>query len=215
MSVFAHPISVVAALLVALLAALVPTALYLYVEPRGRLAWGGSGVEQKARRAPRLVRVAAWASFALGQLALPWLLIPALCLGFLVLQAKLGLVRAAPAAAVGSLAALGLLQAALAFRLIPLGVQLLVRSDRAWGKLGRVARALGLAHGGVLAAAALVGLGMGAVPGAVHPWLRTALGWAALRPVLGCAVAGVLHAVLIDRCARMVAPRAGGASPEG
>src|SRR5450432_1769089 len=100
-STLTQPIPIVAALLGVLLAGLLPVCLYLYVEPRGRLAWGSA---QGGRgRAPRLVRAAALASFALGQLALPWLLIPALCVGFLVLQAKLGLIRPAPALAVGSL----------------------------------------------------------------------------------------------------------------
>ena len=197
-----------AALLGALFAALVPTCLYLYVEPRGRLAWGSAAGQ--GGRAPVLVRVAAWASFALGQVAVPWLLIPALCIGFLVLQAKLGLVRAVPALAIGSLAAMGLVQALLAIRLIPLGVQLLMHSDRAWARLRGIARTLGVAHGAVLAASSLVGLGIGAVPGVVHPWLRVALDWAALRPVMACAAAGVLHALILDRCARMQAPPAAG-----
>ena len=195
-----------AALLGVLLAGLLPVCLYLYVEPRGRLAWGSA---QGGRgRAPRLVRSAAFASFALGQLALPWLLIPALCVGFLVLQAKLGLIRPAPALAVGLLAVMGLVQAALAVRLIPLGVQLLVNSERLWGRLRRLARMLGMAHGAIFGASALVAFGIGAVPGVVHPWLRVALDWAALRPVMACAAAGVLHAVLVDRCASMQARRA-------
>jgi hypothetical protein len=204
-SAFAQPIPIVAALLGALIAGLLPTCLYLYVEPRGRLAWGTA--VGRGGRAPILVRIAAWASFALGQLALPWLVIPALCVGFLVLQAKLGLVRPVSALAVGSLAAMGLVQALLAVRLIPLGVQLLMHSDRAWARLGAIARTLGVAYGVVLAASALVGLGMGAVPGAVHPWLRLALDWAALRPVMACAAAGVVHALVLDRCARIRAPR--------
>jgi hypothetical protein len=207
-SAFAQPIPIVAALLGVLIAGLLPTCLYLYVEPRGRLAWGTAA--GRNGRAPILVRVAAWASFALGQVAVPWLAIPALCIGFLVLQAKLGLVRPAPALAIGSLAAMGLVQATLAVRLIPLGVQLLMHSDRAWARLRVIARTLGVAHGAVLAASALVGLGIGAVPGVVHPWLRVALDWAALRPVMACAAAGVLHALILDRCARMQAPPAAG-----
>jgi hypothetical protein len=209
-SAFAQPVPIVAALLGLLFAGLVPTCLYLYVEPRGRLAWGAAGVRGGAdRRAPLLVRAAAWASFAIGQLGVPWLAIPALCVGFLVLQAKLGLVRPVPAFAIGSLAAMGLVQALIAVRLIPLGVQLLMHSDRAWSRLRVIARTLGIAHGAVLAACALVGLGIGAVPGVVHPWLRTALDWAALRPVMACAVAGILHALLLDQCARVGAPSAG------
>ena len=174
----------------------------------------GLGAAGRRGRAPVLVRLAAFASFALGQLALPWLLIPALCVGFLVLQAKLGLVRPVPALAVGSLAGMGFAQAALAVRLIPLGVQLLMNSERLWGRLRAVARMLGMAHGAVLGLSALVAFGIGAVPGAVHPWLRVALDWAALKPVMACAAAGVLHAVLVDRCVSMQARRAPAAPTE-
>ncbi len=202
-SALAHPIPLLAVVLGLLFAAVLPTCLYLYVEPRGRLAWGAQGDSPETRRAPAVVRFAAWLSFALGQLAVPWFLVPAACAGLLVLQAKLGAVLSLGAGATVLVGTMGLVQALLALGLIPLGVKLLSRSDHVWSRLAAIARAGGVASGVVLAAGALLFLGMDAAPGAVHPWLRTALVWTALRPVMAYAALGVFHAVLLGRCARL------------
>src|SRR4030088_344712 len=94
-SAFAPPLGVVVvgAVLGALLAAILPTCLYLYVEPRGRLSWGTAGDAPHTRRAPAIVRGTAWLSFAVGQLAVPWLLVPAACGLLLYLQMKMGVGR--------------------------------------------------------------------------------------------------------------------------
>src|SRR5215472_16925566 len=90
-TLFAPPagIAAVAALVGALFAAILPTCLYLYVEPRGRTHWAVAGDTPSKRRAPVLVRLTAWLSFAVGQLAFPWLVVPVVCGVLLFLQSKL------------------------------------------------------------------------------------------------------------------------------
>jgi hypothetical protein len=202
-SVLAHPVTILAAVLGVLLAAVVPTCLYFYVEPRGRLSWGVAGDSPRTRRAPALVRITACVSFAAGQLAIPWLLVPAACAGLLYAQAKLGAARPLGAAATVLLGVMGFLQAIFALGLIPVGVRLLTRDERSWSRMRGLAKVSGLTSGLLLATSALIGWGMAADPGLVHPWLRVALVWTALRPVMGYAAVGVAHALLVDWCARV------------
>jgi hypothetical protein len=201
-SAFGPPSAIIitAAVLGALLAAVVPTCLYLYVEPRGRLSWGVAGDTRATRRAPLLVRCTAWLSFAVGQLAIPWLLLPATCAVLLYLQAKLGVGRVAGPAATVMVGGMAIAQSVLAARLLPLGVRLLIRDRRAEARIGRVARRNALANVLLLGLALLASWAMGSLPGLVHPWLRVVLSWTALRPVMAYAAIGLVHALMLSQC---------------
>jgi hypothetical protein len=193
--------AVVAAILCGLLAAILPTCVYRYVEPRGRLNWGTPGDLPETRRAPRWLRSTAWLSFAVGQLALLWLLVPVGCAGLLYLQAKLGVARPLGVAVTLSSGTVALLESLLAFRLLPLGVRLLMRDRRLEKSLARLAKTNALASALLLVIGALLSWAVRAVPGWMHPWLRVVLVWSALRPVIAGAVVLLLHALLLDRCA--------------
>jgi hypothetical protein len=201
-------LTVGAALVGVLLFAILPTCLYLYVEPRGRLRWATSGDTPAGRRAPRMVRATAWLSFALGQLGIPWLLVPLACVGIGYAQTKLGLGRPLGLGSVLTLAAvasMALVESFLALRLFPLGVRLLARDASALAVIGRRARTGVLAGMFVLVGCYLVRWAVSSVPGLIHPWLRVAFLWAALRPVMGYALACLLHSVWLGRCARALA----------
>jgi hypothetical protein len=197
--------AIVAAILCGLFAAILPTCLHRYVEPRGRLSWGTPGDSRGARRAPFLLRSTAWLSFALGQLALPCLLVPAGCAGLLYLQTKLGVAHPLGVAATIAFGTTALFQSLLACRLLPLGVRLLMRDARLEKSLARLAKTNAMASGLLLAMGAVLSLVMRAVPGSVHPWLRAALVWSAVRPVILCAFLFLLHALMLDRCAVVLA----------
>src|SRR5579864_7340016 len=124
---------VTVAVLGGLLGSILPTCLYLYVEPRGRLAWGRSDQSPPARpgfdhapaeprtcrRAPVLVRLSAWLGFALAQLSLPWLLVPVACVANVYLQSRLGIARPLGVGVTLGLGAMALGQSALTLRLFP------------------------------------------------------------------------------------------------
>jgi hypothetical protein len=200
-----HPVAVLVVVLVVIATAVFPTCLYLYVEPRGRRSWGVAGDSPGTRRAPVLVRVTAWVSFAAGQLAIPWLLVPAGCAGLLYVQTKIGAVRPIGSTLTVLLGVMSLVQALLALRLVPLGVRLIARDARSWSRLATTAKVSGLSSGVLMALGVLMAWGMAAAPGLVHPWLRIVLAWAALRPVLAYAAVGLLHALLLASCARRYA----------
>jgi hypothetical protein len=213
---FALPMGlvVVAAVLGTGLAAILPTCLYLYVEPRGRRQWAAAGEASSARKAPFVVRAAAWLSFAVGQLALPWLLVPVACAGLLYLQAKLGVLRPVGLAVTVAVGAAAIAQTLVAIRLLPLGVRLLSRDAKLCAGAGCAAAASPIltrarwnaaVSAAVLAGCVTLSWAMSAIPGLVHPWLRAALGWAALRPVMAYAAVCLLHATLLGRCARALA----------
>lgn len=201
---FAPPvgITVSAAVLGALLAAILPTALYLYVEPRGRRQWATAGDTPATRRAPALVRLSAWLSFAVGQLAIPWLAVPVACAVLLYLQMKLGVIRPVGIAVTAAVGVAALAQSLLTLRMIPLGVRLLARDARLCARVGARARAHAAISAAVLGGCGLLSWAMATVPNFVHPWLRTALVWTALRPVMAYAAVCLLHALLLGRCAR-------------
>jgi hypothetical protein len=201
---FAPPvgITVTAAVLGVLLAAILPTCLYLYVEPRGRLHWAAAGDTPGNRRAPVLVRLTAWLSFAVGQLALPWLIVPVACGALLYLQTKLGVGRPTSVAATVAVGAAALVQSVTAFRLLPLGVKLLARDAKVCAMASGRARWNALASVVVLAGCALLSWAMATIPSFAHPWLRAALVWTALRPVMAYAAVCLLHALLLGQCAR-------------
>jgi hypothetical protein len=201
-------VTVGAAVFAALLFAILPTCLYLYVEPHGRLRWAVPGDTPGSRRAPRMVRTVAWLSFALGQLGIPWLLVPLACVGIGYAQTKLGLGRPIGLGSVltlAAVAAMALVESFLALRLFPFGVRLLARDASACEAIERRARSGVLAAMFVLAGCYLVRWAVSSVPGLIHPWLRGAFLWAALGPVMGYALACLLHSILLGRCARALA----------
>ncbi len=198
-----HAVVVVASVFAVALAAILPTCLYLYVEPRGRLGWGANGDLPQTRRAPALVRITAWATFAVGELALIAVVaVPAACAGLLYLQIKLGAGRFFGISVTAAVAAMAVAQSLLAVRLLPLGVHLLMREARLPKRVARLAKQNAAGSAIVLIAGVLVAR---AAPWLVHPWLRVALSWAALRPVLAYAAVCLLHAGLLGACARAVA----------
>lgn len=207
MEAFSPPtgLTVTAALLAALLAAIVPTCLYLYVEPRGRRQWAVAGDTAARRKAPLGVRFTAWLSFAIGQLALPWLLVPATCAALLYLQTKLGVGRPLGLGITLAVGLAALVQSFLALRLIPLGVRLLSRDARACAAARGRARWNGTVSAAVLGGGVLLSWAMTTIPNFVHPWLRAALVWTALRPVMAYAAVCLVHALLLGRCAAMLA----------
>jgi hypothetical protein len=206
-SAFSPPpgLIVIAAILAALFAAVLPTCLYLYVEPRGRLQWASAGDSVATRRAPGLVRATAWLSFLVGQLAVPWLLVPAACAALVYLQTKLGAGRPIGLAVTVTLGFAALVQSLLALRLVPLGVRLLSRDPRTLTRAGASARAHGLVSAVILGGCMALGWAIATVPSFVHPWLRVVLVWAALRPVMAYAALCLLHACLLGRCTRALA----------
>ncbi|MGD0677795.1 MAG: hypothetical protein ABSC94_20460 [Polyangiaceae bacterium] len=198
----AHPTLMLVALATSgLLGAVIPTALYLYVEPRGRLYWAREGDTPGTRSAPAIVRLAAWSSFAIGQLAGPGFLVPVACFGLIYLQAKLGIVRPAGLAATAAVGVMAVVQSVLAGRLLPLGIRLLMHDARASANALAAARRNALTSVLVLASGSALGWSMATIPGLIHPWLRAAILWAALRPVLLGAGACLVHAMLLARCA--------------
>jgi hypothetical protein len=199
---FAPPLGIVvtAVALGGLLAAILPTCVYLYVEPRARLSWGVSGDTRTARRAPAIVRSTAWLSFAIAQFSVPWLLVPGACAVLLYLQAKLGVGRVTGPALTIAVGAMAVVQFALAVRLFPLGVRLLARDARLGPRLRGLARTIASVNTLLLALGAFMSWTMASLPGFVHPWLRVALAWSALRPVMAYAGIGLLHALMLRAC---------------
>jgi hypothetical protein len=201
---FSPPLGVTlaAAALGLLLATILPTCLYLYVEPRGRRQWAMAGDDAQTRRAPVLVRLTAWLSFAVGQLAVPWLLVPVACGVLLYLQSKLGVGRPVGLAVTAAVGVAALLQSFLAMRLLPLGVKLLVRDAKTRARASERARWNALVSAATLGGALSVSWAIATIPNFVHPWLRVALAWTALRPVIAYAALCLLHALLLGRCAK-------------
>jgi hypothetical protein len=192
-------VAVTGVVVVAALFALLPTCLYRYVEPRGRAQWGDVA---GPRRAPPVVHAAAWTSFALGQLAVPWLLVPAACAALGYLQVKLGLVRPSGFAATVALGGLAVAEAWLAFRLIPVGIRLLMNDAKARARLAQRGQRRAVLSATILGGATTLGWSMNSLPGLVHPWLRAALVWTALRPVEIFAVLCLIQSLLLVAAAR-------------
>jgi hypothetical protein len=186
------------------LVSLLPTCLFLYVEPRGRAQWARDGDTPSTRRAPALVRATAWLSFLLGQLAIPWLVIPAVCGVLLYLQARLGIWKPIAMASTATAGVLAIVQTVLAIRLVPLGVRLLMRDARSSALDASRARVAAIANASVLVGAGALGWAMASVPRLVHPWLGTAIDWAVLRPEMVYGGACLVHALVLGQCARAV-----------
>lgn len=187
-----------------LIAAIVPTCLYLYVEPRGRLGWGVSGDAPNARRAPVMVRLTAWLSFAMGQFAIPWLLVPVACIALLYVQVRLGIGRPVGWAVTVAAGAMGFVQSLVALRMVPVGVRLLMRDARLGARVRALGRTNALLSASLVALAALMSWAMSVMPGLVHPWLSSALCWTALRPLMVYGAAYFLHAMMLGRCAKVL-----------
>lgn len=203
---FSLPPAVIAAaaILGVILGAILPTALYLYVEPRGRRQWAVAGDSADTRRAPALVRLTAWLSFAVGQLAIPWLFVPVVCGVLLFLQLKLGFGRPVGMGVTVAVGLAGLVQSIASLRLLPLGVRMLARDPKLAARAASRARWHAMASAGVLGAMLALGWAIATIPSFVHPWLRAALLWTALRPVAAYAAVCLLHAALLGRCAGLL-----------
>jgi hypothetical protein len=197
-------LTITAGALAFLFAAILPTCLYLYVEPRGRRQWATAGDDPKKRRAPILVRFTAWLSFVVGQLAIPWLLVPAVCTVLVVLQLKLGVARPFGLGVTAAIGVAALLQSLLSLRLIPLGVRLLSRDAKTAKRASGGARWNGMLSAVVLGGSLLLSWAIATIPGFVHPWLRVALVWTALRPVMIYAALCLGQALLLGQCARVI-----------
>ncbi len=203
-------VAVVAASVAALLGAIVPTCLYFFIEPRGRRQWAVEGDNPAHRRAPAIVRLTAWLSFAVGQLALPWLLLPAACAVLLYLQAKLGIVQPIGLSVTVGMGVAALVQAFMALRLWPLGVKLLMRDARICSSLTQRSRMTALVSAALIGGGWLLGWAMATIPHFVHPWLRAALVWTALRPMLAYAIVCLAHAMLLRGCCKAMGTASGG-----
>ena len=203
---FAPPagLLIVAAVLAGLLGAIVPTCLYLYVEPRGRRQWATAGDTPSKRRAPALVRLTAWLSFLVGQLAIPSLLVPATCAFLLYLQLRLGVARPVGLAVTGALGLAALVQAMLGLLQWPLGVRLLARDGNTCERAAARARWNAMFSLAILGGAIALGWALTTMPSLVHPVLRHALAWTALRPVVGYSALSLVHALLLGRCAQVI-----------
>jgi hypothetical protein len=204
---FVPPVEVivVASVLGALCVAILPTCLYLYVEPRGRMQWARSADSPATRHAPLLVRTAAWLSFVVAELAVPWALVPAACGVLLYLQAKLGIARPVGFFITAVVFILAVAQVIAAVRLLPWGVRLLVRDPRVGSRMGAVARSHAALSAFVLAGSGGLTQVMTGIPGLVHPWLGTALEWSALWPLEAYAALCLVHALLLWACVRACA----------
>jgi hypothetical protein len=197
----------IAATVGVLFGAVLPSCVYLYVEPRGRRNWAAAAGEPTSggRKAPGLIRLTAWLSFAIGQLAIPWLFVPAVCGVLLYLQAKLPVAQPVGFGATVALGVAGLVQSALAVGLLSLGVRLLARDAKLVAAAAMRARRSAMVSAGLLGGGVALSWAMSTLPSLVHPWLRFALERAALWPVIVYAAACLLHAMLLGRCARALA----------
>jgi hypothetical protein len=183
----------------------IPTVTLLYVEPKGRRHWAVAGDDPNKRRAPILVRLTAWLSFAVGQTSLLWLALPASCVGLIYAHAKLGAGKPVGLFILGLLAVATLLQAILSFRLLPLGVRLLVRDAKAAGQARARGRRNAVASVLFLALSFALGWALMTIPGLLNPWVRTAVMYAVLRPMGAYAAMCLVHALLLSRCSHLLA----------
>ncbi len=203
------PVEILAAagVVMALGSAILPTCLYLYVEPRGRIHWAEAGDTPMSRRAPAIVRVAAWSSFAVAQLALVSALVPIACGILLYLQAKLGAMRSGGFFVTAATLGLSVGQIVASLRLLPFGVHLLVRNARTCARARSLARGHALVSAAILASAGSFAGLMASLPRWIHPWLRTALEWSALWPLLAYAAVCLGHALLLGQCVPRLEPQ--------
>ena len=202
---------VIAGVFAFLMLSIVPTATYLYVEKRCRRHWssaanaaftGVAGKEVRIR-APLFVRAAAWWSMAVGQLAIPWLIVPGACAAILYTLAKVGRSSFSGTALIAGLGVVAVLQSIVVFRLFPLGIRLLARDAKSRARARSVAVSLGFVS--------LLALGMTGVtymllqvPGFLNPIVRVTLLYGVVTPIAVFAVLGLVQSVVVARAGRAV-----------
>src|ERR1019366_5214849 len=91
-----------------------------------------------------------------GQLAIPWLLVPAVCAGLVFLQTKLGVARPLGLGVTVALGVAAIVQSLLSLRLIPLGVRLLSRDAKTAARASGGARWNAMVSAGVLGGCVLL-----------------------------------------------------------
>ena len=205
---------VIAGVFAFLMLSIVPTATYLYVEKRCRRHWSSAanatftGVAGKAVRirAPLFVRAAAWWSMAVGQLAIPWLIVPGACGAILYTLAKVGRGSVSATALIAGLGVVALLQSVVVFRLFPLGIRLLARDAKSRARARSVAVSLGFVS---LLALAMTGLTymLLQVPGFLNPIVRVTLFYGVVIPIAVFAALGLVQSVVVARAGRAVERR--------
>jgi hypothetical protein len=173
--------------------ALVPTITYLYVEKRSRKHWLDAASGRK--NAPIFVRVVAWWSLAIGQLALPWLLVPATCGTVLFTLAKLGKSSTSGTLLIGALGIAAIAQAIYALRLFPFAIRLLARDAKLRKRGTGFAISFGIVQLVALGAAGLT-FTLLRVPGFLNPIVRMTVYYGAIIPVLVFSGIGLVIAAL-------------------
>lgn len=194
-------LAAVAAVLAFGLFSIVPTVTYLYVERRSRRHWIDAASSRK--RAPMFVRGVAWWSLAIGQLGLPWLLVPATCGSVVFMLAKIGKATPSGTALLVTLGVAALAQAVFAFRLFPFAIRLLARD----AKVKKSGAGFALSFGAVQ----LLALGAAAATfllfpssGFLTPVVRMALKWCAIVPVAAFAGVGLVVSAGAARASKVL-----------
>jgi hypothetical protein len=180
--------------------AIVPTATYLYTERRTRPNWveasAAGGAKAGRVRAPIAVRLAAWGSLALGQLAIPWLIVPAACAVVLFGLGQVGAATTTLWIVLPFLGVAAVLQSIVAFRLFPFGIRLLAR-DKSIAARSRSVAGMLVAVNLVALAAAGLGFALIHVPRFVHPVLAMVLRVGIVLPVAFFGALGLASALLV------------------
>jgi hypothetical protein len=182
-----------------LLFSIVPTATYLYVEGRSRRHWVDAASGRK--KAPALVRLAAWSSLFVSQLALPALLIPVECGAVLFALSKLGRASLGGSAVLVLLGLSAILQVVMCVRLFPLGIRLLARDQKLATRAKSAARAIGFVNLLGLASAGLVYALM--LTGMFHPIVRVTLYFGVVIPMAIFAGIGLVQALFVGQAGRI------------
>jgi hypothetical protein len=176
---------------------IVPTATYIYAERRSRPHWADAESSSAgSARAPIAVRLAAWGSLALGQLAIPWLLVPAVSVLVLLGLSQVGAATTTIWIALSGLALAALLQSFVAFRLFPFGIRLLARDKSIRARSRSVAGMLVGVNVGALVAAGLA-FAVIHLPRFVPPNLAMALRLGIVLPVAIFGALGLASALLV------------------
>jgi hypothetical protein len=189
-------VPIVAAVLGLLFFSIFPTVTYLYVEKRARPHWG----DVAGKKAPAVVRATAWASLALGQLGLIWLVLPVVCGGLVYGLARIGHGGTTWYAAIVALGVLALLQSITSFGLVPFGIRVLARNSSMREKAKTLSRGIGLANGAALAMAGLT-YGMMLIRGGLNPIIKVGLVYGVALPVALYAVLSLLLAGMMSAAA--------------
>lgn len=195
-------IPIVLALVGALFVSVLPTAVYLYVERRGRRSWADAATGRK--RAPLLVHFASWSGLLFGQLAVPWLLVAGECALLWFGLAKIGRASASITFTLGALALAVVFQSIASLRLFPLSVRLLANDPKRAARSRSVAVTLAIAN---LFGLASSGLGYSVLLAmrSGHPIDRVTkatLYYGVILPVAVFAVVGLVQAIVVAGAGR-------------